>query len=297
MIIALFLAALAVSLVLDHQARRHCAERREAYSLLRIPEPPPAPRLKRTEAWLNVGLGCLVAALGGSSAWMMMMRNSLVNEHGAPSELIASETEWETAALFGALGFSLVVMGVKALREIYLHEKGGVRPAAPSRAQFRPAIGIAAGVFLFAAGMVTSYYALPRAGGAAPETMAGVLVRVDARGEVPAEFASEIRRRIEADLGTIPGVRVVRGSGGATPAYIVEARLVPRGGQIDVSWEVTRSRDNRPVVERGFQLSADPSAGSIAAMSGSVAAEFRGSRKAEEYERMLNLPGNSLRRN
>jgi hypothetical protein len=297
MIITLFLAALAVSLVLNHQARRHRAERSEAYSLLRLPEPPPVPRLKRTEAWLNIALGCLVGAFGGSSAWMMVMRNALVNEHGAPSGLIASETEWETAALFGAIGVSLVVMGARALREIRLHEKGGVRPVATPRAEFRPAIGVALGVLLFAAGMVTSYYLLPRPGGAAPETTAGIVVRVDARGDVPAEFASEIRRRIEADLGTIPGVRVVHNGGGASPAYVVEARLVPRGGLIDVTWEVTRSRDNRPVVERGFQLSADPSAGSIAAMSGSVAAEFRGSRRFEEYERVLNLPGNSLQRN
>src|SRR5664279_651143 len=53
MILLLFVASVLVSVLLERQARQHTLERTMEYERLGIPIPPPRPKLKRTEAWLN----------------------------------------------------------------------------------------------------------------------------------------------------------------------------------------------------------------------------------------------------
>ena len=124
MTLVAFFAALAVSVVLEHQARRHRAERSRGCALLNVSVPLPPPKLKKTEAWLNIALGLLIGVFGGSTAWMLLMRSALVREHGAPPGLVGGEREWEMVAVYGAIALSLVVLGAKALRENFRHAPG-----------------------------------------------------------------------------------------------------------------------------------------------------------------------------
>jgi len=63
MILLLFVASVLVSVLLERQARQHTARTHNGVRAARNPDPPTPPKLKRTEAWLNVGLGFVLVGL------------------------------------------------------------------------------------------------------------------------------------------------------------------------------------------------------------------------------------------
>jgi hypothetical protein len=126
MILLVFAASVIVSVLLKRQARQHRFERTSECTRLGIPIPRPQPRLRRTEAWLNVGLGFILAIMAFGAVWGAFMQLQIAEnfpEHAAelkPNFPLVIETG--AAYLAGAV--ALVWLGWKALREITRFESG-----------------------------------------------------------------------------------------------------------------------------------------------------------------------------
>ncbi len=134
MILLLFVASILVAVLLERQARKHTLERTIEYDRLGIPIPPPRPKLKRTEAWLNVGLGLILVALSILSALTGIQMRSIAErlpDHAAELRNDFSQAiQWATFYL--AVGIALAWLGWKAVREISRYESGALNPTGPT---------------------------------------------------------------------------------------------------------------------------------------------------------------------
>ena len=137
MILLLFVASVLVSVLLERQARQHTLERTMEYERLGIPIPPPRPKLKRTEAWLNVGLGFVLVGLSllsTVSAFLMKNIAERMPDHAAHfNDDFRVGLEW--GALCLASGIALAWLGWKAIKEISRYESGSASvTATPGKA-------------------------------------------------------------------------------------------------------------------------------------------------------------------
>jgi hypothetical protein len=124
MILLVFVASMLVSILLDRQARAHRQERAAEYERLGIPIPPRRPKLKRTEAWLNVGLGLILVGLAIMFTVMGLQTRSLVDsfpDHGAGLGLDITQLILQ-GSFFLASGIALAWLGWKAIRDITRYE-------------------------------------------------------------------------------------------------------------------------------------------------------------------------------
>ena len=135
MILLLFVASILVAVLLERQARQHTLERAIEYGRLGIPAPPRRPKLKRTEAWLNVWLGFVlvgIALLAAVSGFQMKDIAERMPDHAAIFKDDFSLTiEW--GAFYLACGIALVWLGWKAIREISRYESGALNPTGPTK--------------------------------------------------------------------------------------------------------------------------------------------------------------------
>lgn len=126
MILLLFVASILVAVLLERQARQHALERTIEYERLGIPAPPRRPKLRRTEAWLNVWLGFVlvgISLLAGVSGFQMKDIAERLPDHAAIlKDDFSLMIEW--GAFYLACGIALVWLGWKAIREISRYESG-----------------------------------------------------------------------------------------------------------------------------------------------------------------------------
>lgn len=107
MTIAVFVAAVLVSLVLDRQERRHRFHLSLEYEYLGWEMPRSKRRLSRAEAVLNIFLGAALLLFGGAALYAMLNLESIGE---------ATRGQYIVAA-FLAGGVALIVVGWKALTE------------------------------------------------------------------------------------------------------------------------------------------------------------------------------------
>jgi hypothetical protein len=136
MILLLFVASILVSVLLERQARQHTLERTMEYERLGIPVPPRRPKLKRTEAWLNVGLGFVLiglSVLSTVSGFQMKGLAERMPDHAAHfNDDFRMGLEWGAFCL--ASGIALAWLGWKAIKEISRYESGTTTVTATPRA-------------------------------------------------------------------------------------------------------------------------------------------------------------------
>lgn len=133
MILLVFVASILVSVLLERQGRQHRLERAIEYERLGIPIPPHRPKLKRTEAWLNVGLGLLLVALSLISTIAGIQMKSIAER--MPDHATELKDDFslmiQSGAFYLAGGIALAWLGWKAVREITLYESGAAGVTAP----------------------------------------------------------------------------------------------------------------------------------------------------------------------
>ena len=123
MILLIFVAAVLVAIVLERQERRHRYEKTWEYQRLGVPPPTVRPKLKRTEAWLNIGLGVLMLFFGSAMAWThLKVMDALAARPDLPGQVPAGDF-WEQTAFFLAAGIALIVLGATAVRQITRYER------------------------------------------------------------------------------------------------------------------------------------------------------------------------------
>jgi hypothetical protein len=126
MILLVFVAAVLVSVFLERQARQHKIQRGVEYERRGIPVPPPRPKLKRTEAWLNLGLGVLLGLVSLMFAWAGFGTMNVAERMPDHASTIndSAVRMIEGGAFFLASGIALARLGWKAIREIARYESG-----------------------------------------------------------------------------------------------------------------------------------------------------------------------------
>ena len=131
MILLLFVGSVLVAVLLERQARQHTLERTIEYERLRIPIPPRRPKLRRTEAWLNVGLGLLLVGFAVLTTLIGIQMRSIADkfpDHAADlANDFSQSIQWATFYLAG--GIALAWLGWKAIREISRYESGAASAA------------------------------------------------------------------------------------------------------------------------------------------------------------------------
>jgi hypothetical protein len=127
MILLIFIASVVVAIAFRRQERRHRIALVWEYERRGIPVPRVEPKLKRTEAVLNVCLGMLILCFGCAVVVMHIRMTALLGEiPGSPGHFPDSGI-WEQAAAYCAGGIALIILGLRALRHIHRFE----RPASP----------------------------------------------------------------------------------------------------------------------------------------------------------------------
>jgi hypothetical protein len=308
MILLVFVAAMLVSILLDRQARAHRLERAAEYERLGIPIPPRRPKLKRTEAWLNVGLGLLLVGLAPIFTLGGLQTLRLVESfpgHAADPGFDITQLILQGSFLL-ASGIALAWLGWKAIREITRFESGASldQPggsaisagSAPSRRSFGFTLTAAIAAGAFFAGLLTGYMLLsretpPPAPGNSGQATVSLDIQTGSDTGLPSGFAEDLGRRFEAELGSLPGVRVVRAP---DAAFMFKARLGRHDGFIVISWNVVRTRDNAPYFNRRYSIPVNESSDPLRVMISSLSSSFGEKRSAAEFERILRLPENSL---
>jgi hypothetical protein len=311
LIFLVFVVAVLVSGAFERQARRHRLELEMESERLGIPIPPPRPKLKRAEAWMNVGVGCLLAMIAILYIWTAIGimnvdeqipgRDTRLKE--VPNQMILG------GAFFLAGGIALTWLGWKAVSEISRFESGasGSLPDGGSEAGISRATGfthrpvrltltaaIAAGAFV--AGILTGYLFLsrtpspPQNSGGARATVSIDIQSGDNSG-IPPGFSEELSSRITQQLSSLPGVNVVHG---ANANYSFIARLTRDNGAIDITWSVIRTNDRAMYFNRTFSIPVEIPGNSIQTMISSLSTTFGEKRTTAEFERILQLPEHSL---
>ena len=107
MTLAVFVAAVLVSLVLDRQERRHRFHLSLEYEHLGWEMPRPKPRLSRAEAVLSFVVGAVLLIFGGAALYAMLRLESIGEVTGGHY----------IVAAFLAAGVALITAGGKAVRE------------------------------------------------------------------------------------------------------------------------------------------------------------------------------------
>jgi hypothetical protein len=123
MILLVFTASVVVAVILARQERRHRVEMSWEYERRGMAVPPARPKLRRTEAALNVGLGMLLVFFGTA----MLVANLQAIERTGQSPGAAGQFPgsgvWEQAAFYWAGGLAMIVLGIRALMHIRRFER------------------------------------------------------------------------------------------------------------------------------------------------------------------------------
>ena len=295
MIVLIFVASVLVAVLLERQARQHALERGVEYERLGIPVPRRRPKLKKTEAWLNVGLGLVLVALSVFAVMAGIQLKVIAERFPGHAPDISGDFSMaiQNSALFLAGGVALAWLGWRALREITRYESGAI-PTARGAGRHSLTAAIAGGAFC--AGILTGYLLLshePPAPAAHIPYHATVSLDIEPADEsgIPAAFAQELEQRFALDLGSIPGVRVVRTDGAD---FRFRATLGRDDGFVLVSWNVVRAHDSTPYLTRTFTVPVESPDNPLRIMMSSLSSAFGEKRTTTEFERILQLPENSL---
>lgn len=126
MILLVFVASVLVAALLERQARRHALERATESERLGIPLPRRQPRLRPTEAWLNVGLGMVLLGLSILTTWTGFFMRSMGDRFPDRAADLGNEfsQEMQLAAFYLAGGIGLLWLGSRAIREISRYRSG-----------------------------------------------------------------------------------------------------------------------------------------------------------------------------
>jgi hypothetical protein len=106
--LALYVSAVIVALVLRHQERRHQTELALLYERLDMSRPDRKPKLRKGESWVQVVLGTLLVMLGSLA---------LVANIGVMKVMQVPEGQWEFNAVILATGMTLFFLGLRSLKD------------------------------------------------------------------------------------------------------------------------------------------------------------------------------------
>ena len=106
--LALYISAVVVALVLRHQERRHQTELALLYERLNMSKPSRKPKLHKGESWVHVALGTLLVMLGS----LALAANIAVMK-----VIEVPEGQWEFNAVLLATGMTLFFLGLRSLKE------------------------------------------------------------------------------------------------------------------------------------------------------------------------------------
>ena len=295
MILLIFVASVLVAVLLERQARQHALERAVEYQRLGIPVPRRRPKLKKTEAWLNVGLGLVLIALSVFAVMAGIQLKVMAERFPGHAADLSGDFSMaiQNAALCLAGGVALAWLGWRALREITRYESGDT-PVIHHPVRLSLTASIAGGAFV--AGILTGYLFLSHE---APTPTHPVpyqaTVSLDLQsGEgtgIPPGLAQELEQRFALELGSIPGVHVV---GEREADFRFKAKLDRDDGSVVILWNVVRAHDNSPYLTRTYTIPVEAPAVPMRTMMSSLLASFGEKRTTAEFERILRLPENSL---
>jgi hypothetical protein len=106
--LVIYLSAVFVALVLQHQERRHRTELALLYERLDMPMPSRRPKLRKGESWVHIVLGTLLVMIGS----LTLAANITVMK-----VMEVPEGQWEFNAVILATGMTLFFLGLRSLKE------------------------------------------------------------------------------------------------------------------------------------------------------------------------------------
>jgi hypothetical protein len=106
--LALYVSAVIVALVLRHQERRHRTELALLYERLDMSMPTRKPKLRKGESWIHITLGMLLVMLGSLA---------LVANIAVMKVVEVPAGQWEFCAVLLATGITLSFLGLRSLEE------------------------------------------------------------------------------------------------------------------------------------------------------------------------------------
>ncbi len=115
MVIVFFIAAVAVTALLEWQDRKLRKEMAKEYRRLGIPVPEPGPRVPLLESWLTAYVGTLLI-LVGLAATVAVLQSIGVLSAITGTELSVSAALYEVLILLVGGGAGLVFLGLRAVR-------------------------------------------------------------------------------------------------------------------------------------------------------------------------------------
>ena len=119
MVIVFFIAAIAVSALLEWQERKQRKEMVREFEQLDIPQPERRPKVQLLESWLTVYIGTFMIVFGGLTMLAVLQTlqvlTALANLAGTDPQI--SSSLYEILILLIGGGAALIVLGVRAVRE------------------------------------------------------------------------------------------------------------------------------------------------------------------------------------
>lgn len=112
-----FIAAVAVSIILQRQAAKHRREISLESERLGIAIPHRRPKIRALEALLNIDIGCILAGFGAMQIWIMIAVLPPSFTEGAGMHEMSFNL-WGLASLTFSGGLALLFLGARALVEI-----------------------------------------------------------------------------------------------------------------------------------------------------------------------------------
>jgi hypothetical protein len=112
--LALYVSAVVVALVLRHQERRHQTELALLYEQIDMSMPSHRPKLRKGESWVHIVVGTLLVMLGS----LALAANIAVMQ-----EVEVPNGQWELCAVMLATGITLFFLGFRALKENRNYER------------------------------------------------------------------------------------------------------------------------------------------------------------------------------
>jgi len=106
--LALYLSAVVVALVLRHQERRHQSELALLYERLDMSMPSRRPKLHKGESWVHIVVGTFLVILGSLT---------LATNIAVMRDLDIPRSQWEFSAVLLAGGVTLSFLGLRSLKQ------------------------------------------------------------------------------------------------------------------------------------------------------------------------------------
>jgi H+/Cl- antiporter ClcA len=118
--LAIYVSAVVVAILLRRQERRHRKELALVCEHLALPPPSQKPKLRLLECWLNILLGLFLTAGGTYFFWLFLSISNSVREG---PRIAVPLGEWEFSAILLATGISLLFLGFRSIQELHRYNQ------------------------------------------------------------------------------------------------------------------------------------------------------------------------------